>query len=83
MPRTITYKNNPPESAGCFFSGAEGRARTGDPILFRDMLYQLSYLGVFIFRPTKTATSAYINYFIVFTSVVGCCIRLEILMLPK
>ncbi len=24
---------------------AEGRARTGDPILFRDMLYQLSYLG--------------------------------------
>ena len=25
---------------------AEGRARTGDPILFRDVLYQLSYLGI-------------------------------------
>ncbi len=25
---------------------AESRARTGDPILFRDMLYQLSYLGI-------------------------------------
>ena len=29
-----------------FIYGAKGRARTGDPILFRDMLYQLSYLGV-------------------------------------
>ncbi len=30
------------------FRGAEGRARTGDPFLFREMLYQLSYLGNFI-----------------------------------
>ena len=29
-----------------FYDGAEGRDRTGDPILFRDMLYQLSYLGM-------------------------------------
>lgn len=28
------------------FSCAEGRARTGDPFLFREMLYQLSYLGI-------------------------------------
>ena len=28
-----------------FFSCAEGPARTGDPSLFRRMLYQLSYLG--------------------------------------
>lgn len=25
--------------------GAESRIRTGDPFLFREMLYQLSYLG--------------------------------------
>ncbi len=27
------------------YFGAESRARTGDPFLFREMLYQLSYLG--------------------------------------
>ena len=26
--------------------GAQGQARTGDPFLFREMLFQLSYLGV-------------------------------------
>ena len=30
----------------CTF-GAEGETRTRDPILFRDMLYQLSYLGMY------------------------------------
>ncbi len=36
-----------------FLFCAEGRARTGDPILFRDMLYQLSYLGnLFYFNIT-------------------------------
>ena len=39
-------------------SGAEGRARTGDPILFRDMLYQLSYLGV---EPILPDLRAFIN----------------------
>jgi hypothetical protein len=54
--------------------GAEGRARTADPTLFRRMLYQLSYLGIFfllyyyifpITKPyltTKTAISAYFSY---------------------
>lgn len=36
---------------------AESRARTGDPILFRDMLYQLSYLGKLFNLTTKTAIS--------------------------
>lgn len=32
---------------GCLeFFGAETRGRTGDPSLFRGMLYQLSYLGI-------------------------------------
>ena len=30
------------------FVGAKARDRTGDPTLFRRLLYQLSYLGKFI-----------------------------------
>ena len=41
---TIRYNGQKiKQSIGC----AWGRARTGDPSLFRRMLYQLSYLGIF------------------------------------
>jgi hypothetical protein len=39
---------------GFLYIGAEGRARTADPILFRDMLYQLSYLGILGYPDYKT-----------------------------
>ncbi len=32
--------------AGLFVCGAEGRVRTADPLFFRQMLYQLSYLSI-------------------------------------
>ena len=35
---------------GSFFICAEDRGRTGDPSLFRGMLYQLSYLSIFNFQ---------------------------------
>ncbi len=35
--------------------GAEDRVRTGDPTLFRRMLYQLSYLGIYLFETRNAA----------------------------
>ncbi len=65
-------QKNPTGFVGFSCLCAEGRARTGDPFLFREMLYQLSYLSKFSYHfikqtilrqcsaePTKTATSAF------------------------
>ncbi len=47
-----TLRNTKRQNKSVFlYSSAEGETRTRDPILFRDMLYQLSYLGILFFQP--------------------------------
>ena len=46
-----------------FLKGAKDQDRTGDPSLFRGMLYQLSYLGVITIQftlQTNTLLDAYL-----------------------
>ena len=38
-------KQKPPSERGRFFPSAEGQNRTGDTLIFSQVLYQLSYLG--------------------------------------
>jgi hypothetical protein len=41
--------------------GAESRIRTGDPFLFREMLYQLSYLGLLSARQDYLLTRLFLG----------------------
>ncbi len=51
-----------------FLYGAKDQDRTGDPSLFRGMLYQLSYLGKSYFRYPFRVSNVLCALFILFST---------------